>query len=114
MKQLSFSRARLIAVTLALAVLMIAAAAVVHAQLIQIRTDTFIELIQTLSAEGKPITFLFDRPITGTTTTLSTDSAQASVGQDYVCFAAPWNAGEVRQYCTPLSNVISITFTEPE
>lgn len=94
------------------AALVLIVVALVSAQAINRRDGDFLTLIQDLSAQGKPITFLFDRPITGTTTTLSTDSAQASIGADYVCFSTPWNDGEVRQYCTPLSNVISVTFTE--
>lgn len=95
-----------------IAAVLLALAVMVSAQAIAVRQGDFVTLIQELSAQGKPITFLFDRPITGTTTTLSTDSAEASIGTDYVCFAAPWNDGEVRQYCTPFSNVISVTFTE--
>ncbi len=89
------------------------AVAWVSAQAIHRRDGDFVSLIQSLSAQGKPVTFLFDRPITGTTTTLSTDSAQASIGTDYVCFAAPWNDSEIRQFCTPFSNIVSVTFTEP-
>jgi len=88
------------------------AVALVSAQAIKQRDGDFLTLIQNLSAQGKPVTFLFDRPITGTTTTLSTDSAQTSIGADYVCFATPWNDGEIRQFCTPFSNIISVTFTE--
>ncbi len=94
------------------AAVVLVAVAWVSAQAINQREGDFLTLIQNLSAQGKPVTFLFDRPITGTTTTLSTDSAQASVGADYVCFATPWNDGEVRQFCTPFSNIISVTFTE--
>lgn len=106
------NRGRVMIIVGIVAVLLLALAVMVSAQAISVRQGDFITLIQEMSAQGKPMTFLFDRPITGTTTTLSTDSAQASIGADYVCFAAPWNDGEVRQYCTPFSNVISVTFTE--
>lgn len=103
---------RRVIMVIGIAVVLLALAVMVSAQAINMRQGDFVTLIQELSAQGKPITFLFDRPITGTTTTLSTDSAQASIGTDYVCFGAPWNDGELRQYCTPFSNIISVTFTE--
>lgn len=78
----------------------------------QIREGNYKLLIDNLLAEGKTVDFLFDQPITGTVRTISTRETQITVGDDYVCFATTWNENQVRQYCSPFTNVVSITYVE--
>lgn len=63
-------------------------------------------------SEGGTVVFSLAVPLIGGEALLTSDDYRISTGADYVCFGQPWNEGEVRQRCTPYSNIASVSFVE--
>ncbi len=71
-------------------------------------------LLETLTSGETQVTIQFGIPLTGGERTWIVPDKNAGrqiaeIGDDYVCFSEPWNNG-VRRRCTPLSNVVSISY----
>lgn len=63
---------------------------------------------------GGTITIQFAAPVVGGETLITlpdeaTKRTLADVGADYLCLSEPWNNG-FRTYCTPYSNVVSVSY----
>lgn len=104
-------------VLIGLMVLMLAAALMLTSQqptTAQPKPVNFRALLERLNTEGSRFTIQVAAPFIAGETLLSLpDTARqlSDIGDDYLCVSQPWNDGS-RTYCTPYTNVVSISFIE--